>query len=91
MKQQGKNIQNESISSDFVCNVHNILLLDQKRGKIIMAWNSKLGRYECDRCGKKISGKGIQLCRKCNEYLDEICKRDDNEKEGKKKDGEGIS
>ena len=28
------------------------------------------GRYECDRCGKRISGNGIQLCKSCNEYLE---------------------
>lgn len=31
------------------------------------------GRYECDRCGKKIK-EGQCLCKKCNEWLETYLK-----------------
>lgn len=34
------------------------------------------GRYECDRCGKRISGTGIQLCKSCNEILEKQIKEE---------------
>lgn len=33
-----------------------------------MAWNSEKKRYECDRCGKPISGTQT-LCKECDEWL----------------------
>lgn len=35
-----------------------------------MAWNSEKKRYECDRCGKPISGTQT-LCKECDEWLKE--------------------
>ena len=34
-------------------------------------YNTEKHRYECDRCGKRISNtQTVQLCKKCNEYLE---------------------
>lgn len=40
-----------------------------------MAYNAEKHRNECDRCGKPIpSNQVIQLCKDCDEWLEEYCK-----------------
>ena len=48
------------------------------------------GQYECDCCGKRISGTGIQLCKSCNEYLEKSIKEKRAAAEAKKEVGRGC-
>lgn len=42
-----------------------------------MAYNREKQRYECDRCGAKISKtKTVQLCHKCEKWLNESMKKE---------------
>ena len=41
-----------------------------------MAYNAEKHRFECDRCGKRISNtQTVQLCKECDEWLEEYCKK----------------
>lgn len=47
-----------------------------------MAFNYEKHRYECDRCGKRISDtKQVQLCSECERWLDEYVAESRDSKE----------
>lgn len=51
-----------------------------------MAWNGKKMRFECDRCGKKISpSQTVQLCKECDMYLIEYFKKRKEQTDGLQK------